>query len=423
TMRVETADATTESDAQGGRERRLATLERLLASRATDVKMALGEASDQVAAALDADKVDAFLYDPTVDTLLAVGTSFTPMGRRQHALGLNRLPISNGGRAVEVYQGGQPFRTGQADQDPIELPGIREELGVRSTIAVPLEVNGERRGVLQASSGQPEKFSERDLHFLETTARWVGMLTERAELVERLRAEAAENARRMVADELVTVLAHDLGTYLAAIIGRVDLIRGRAERQGRQTDLRDAEAAKESLWRLNRLVQDLLDVARLEQGLLALKIQPVELAGLAIETSYMLRTADTKIDVRVPEELVVEADPERIGQALENLLSNAIRHSPKGAPVLLQLDEERREDGLWAVMTVRDQGPGISPDLLPRIFDRFSRGPGSKGLGLGLYLSKQIAEAHGGTLTVDSIPGSGTTFRLALPLLSESVGG
>ena len=81
----------------------------------------------------------------------------------------------------------------------------------------------------------------------------------------------------------------------------------------------------------------------------------------------------------------------------------------------MEVDGEEREDGAWALLTVRDSGPGIAPELLPKLFTRFARGEGSQGLGLGLYLARGIAEAHGGTLTVDSTPGKGTRFVLALP--------
>ena len=112
------------------------------------------------------------------------------------------------------------------------------------------------------------------------------------------------------------------------------------------------------------------------------------------------------------------ADADRLRQALENLLSNALRYSPEGMPVIVEVHTERQEESTWAAITVHDAGPGISPELLPRLFTRFASGGSNKGLGLGLYLAHGIALAHGGTLTVDSRPGKGASFRLALPLSS-----
>ena len=142
----------------------------------------------------------------------------------------------------------------------------------------------------------------------------------------------------------------------------------------------------------------------------------VDLAALVRETAAILRTTEADIAVRTPDELYVEGDAARIRQALENLLSNARQHSPDGVPVIVEVNAETRAEGAWAVLTVQDAGPGIAPDLLPRLFTQFGGGPGSKGLGLGLYLARGIAEAHGGKLTVDSTPSNGASFRLALPV-------
>ena len=129
-------------------EQLLTTLEGLLAIQATEVRSALNQASDLVAQTLSADKADIFLNDPAVDTLVAMGTSNTPMGRRQVALGLNRMALSNGGRAAEVFHRGEPYRSSHVDEDPEELPGVKHALGVRSALMVALDVDGVRRGVL-----------------------------------------------------------------------------------------------------------------------------------------------------------------------------------------------------------------------------------------------------------------------------------
>src|SRR3954468_6313031 len=159
------------SKAGGERDRLLVTLERLLAIEATEFGGALSEAAGFVAEALGAEKVDAFVLDPAVSTLVAVGVSDTPLGQRQVALGLNRLPLANGGRVVEVFQSGASYRTGRAERDARELVGIKQALGVRSTIAPLLRVDSTARGVLQASSTRPNAFTARDLEFLEAVAR------------------------------------------------------------------------------------------------------------------------------------------------------------------------------------------------------------------------------------------------------------
>jgi signal transduction histidine kinase len=410
------ADVQHAAPGEPGENRLLATLERLLAIDETDLHGALDRACQMVAEALRADKVDALLYDPTTETLDAAGTSHTPMGRKQHAIGMNRLPVANGGREVGVFLSGVPYLTGRADQDPEQLRGMTEGLGIRSAIMVPLAVAATRRGVFLASSARPDFYVEDDLRFLEAVARWVGMVAHRAELTERIATEAREQGRRVAADELIATLAHDLGNMLAPLKGRIDLLQRRARREDRPRDLRDVEEAARAVDRVVSLVADLLDSSRLEQGLFALNRQPVDLVDLVRETCAALSTT---VPIRVEvsrQDIVLALDPNRIRQALENLLSNAVRFSPAGAAVVVAFDVEAAGAGCWAVVTVTDQGPGIPPELFPCLFDRFARGPGSSGLGIGLYLASRIVAAHGGTLTADPTPAIGARFQLKLPL-------
>lgn len=391
-------------------------MERLLALKATEVTGALTEAAALVAEVLEADKVDVFLYDPSIDTLVAVGTSDTPMGRKQHQLGLDRLPLSNGGRTVEVFQTGASYHTGQADADPEVLRGLKGALDIRSMLVAPIQTDGACRGVCEVVCAQPDRFTVEDLRFIESVARWVRLVTQRAELTERLTQAAAEQARRVTADESISVLAHDLRLPLQPLRGHLDLIRMRAERDGRQDYLRHASEAIAAFHRLNRMITDLMDTGRLEQGLFALNVQPMDLAALVRETVDLLRSPEADLQVQAPDELCVEADPDRVRQALENLLSNALRHSPVGAPVVVAVHTDTQDTGEWAVLTVRDEGPGIAPTLLPTLFDRFARASSSSGVGLGLYLARGIADAHGGTLRVESDVGKGTVFHLRLPI-------
>jgi two-component system, OmpR family, sensor kinase len=398
-----------------GQQRLLSTLEQLLAIEGTNLKSALDQAADLIAGAIGAEKTDAFIYDPSAETLVAVGTSNTPMGIRQRQIGLDRLPVANGGPEVVVFHTGERYRTGHADKDPTVPRGLVKVLGVRSTIMAPLIVNGERRGVMQACSSKENAFSEDDLSFLDAVAHWVGAVAHRAELVEQIKLDAAAQAKQVAAEELVTVLAHDLSNYITPLKGRLDLMLHRARRLGDERSIQDTEACSRALKRLHAIITDLMDVGRLEQGIFALSRQPMDLASLVQEIAGVMHTQKLKIIVRAPDELRLEADPARIRQALENLIANALKHSPDGVPVDIGVESEKCDDGEWAVVTVSDEGPGIAPNLMPRLFTRFAAGPGSQGLGLGLYLARSIAEAHGGTLTVNSTPGQGTSFRLTVP--------
>jgi two-component system OmpR family sensor kinase len=393
--------------------RMLTTLERLLAIDARDLDVALDAATQAVAEALDAEKVDAFLYDESTTTLVARGTSPTPLGRKQHALGLHLLPLANGGRMVEVFETGVPRQCGRVDLDAQELRGIRKGLGVRSEISVPLELAGKRAGVVAAVSTAPDFFSEADLRFLTTVARWVGTVAHRVQLTQAAAAEAAAMGRRTAAEELITILAHDFRNFLAPLRGRLEVLGRRARREGHERYLRDSEELVRTVDRLDRLVRDLLDTARLEQGLFTVSLQPVDLVALVRQTIADLARGEGSVEIRAAhDELVVFADPLRLRQALENLLSNAFKVQPAGEAVVVELDD--RES--CATVTIQDRGPGIPADLLPRLFQRFGRGAGSAGLGLGLYLARGVAEAHAGSIEVDAPPGRGARFTLRLPL-------
>jgi two-component system, OmpR family, sensor kinase len=199
-------------------DRLLSTLERLLDISEPELAPALGHASTLVAEALAADKVDVFLFRPEIQTLVAVGSSDTPMGHRQSAIGLDRQPVANGGRAVAVFQSGASHLSTETEHDPEELRGVIEGLGVRSQIVCPMAVGNEPRGVLAAMAGRPGHFDERDLRFLEAVARWVGMVAHRAELVDTLADEAARRGRRAAAEELarLTIRQQEVAAFIAA---------------------------------------------------------------------------------------------------------------------------------------------------------------------------------------------------------------
>lgn len=404
-------------------DRLLTTLERLLAIEAIAVKPALKQAAQLLSDALCAEKVDIFFHEPATNSLLALGSNDSPMSQRQKALALDRLPIANGGRMVEVFSRGISFLSEYLDEDPEELRGMRisepEGMGIVSLIAARIDMRGEPRGVLMAASGMHTFFTQQDLRFLEASARWIGMVMHRAELVEQQTREAVEQGRRLAAEELVTIMAHDLKNYLTPLKARLDLLTRRAQRAERTEDLRDLRVTLSSLARLDRLIGSLLDVARIDQGLFALHVHPLNVMDLLAETVPAFSTRETPIQVEGPEEVILSADPDRLRQVFENLLANAAKHALKQTTILVNVSREQRDDGAWALVSIHNQGPAIPADLLAHLFHPFVAGSSSQGLGLGLYLARSIAQAHQGQLIVASETASGTRFTLSLPLDQE----
>jgi signal transduction histidine kinase/ActR/RegA family two-component response regulator len=237
---------------------------------------------------------------------------------------------------------------------------------------------------------------------------------------ERNARAMAERSNRMKDDFLAT-LSHELRTPLNAILGWVQLLsRG-------SLDPRDAKRGLEAIERNSRLqaqlIEDLLDMSRIESGKVRLDMREVEL-GLVIESAIaaVAPSADSKgveIERRIDgTSVMVRGDGERLQQVLWNLLTNAIKFTPRGGKVTVELTTHRDE----AEITVRDTGIGIQPEFLEHVFDRFRQADPSTtrrfgGLGLGLAIARQLTELHGGTLKAHSDgEGTGAAFSIALPL-------
>jgi signal transduction histidine kinase len=207
--------------------------------------------------------------------------------------------------------------------------------------------------------------------------------------------------------------SHDLGSPLTVLRARAQLLKRR-----QRYDEESIDAILEQTARMDRLIGDLRDLAQVEGGGFSIQRETVDLVGLAQEAVERVRTLTTGHTVRVEAPdlpIVVAGDRDRLGQVLDNLLGNAVKYSPDGGEVLVRVEAV----GGQASLRVADQGPGIPPDTLPRLFERFYRGhhaAGGGGLGLGLYISRMLVEAHGGRIWAESPPGSGSTFTIALPL-------
>ena len=218
-------------------------------------------------------------------------------------------------------------------------------------------------------------------------------------------------------EEYIRAISHDLRNPLTGILGNAQIIQRYADRPA--VVRRSAEIIVTAARRMSAMLRDLVDSARLEAGQMGLNVSPVDLRQLVIGLKGQLaEPADAeRIQVETPEDLPrVAADPDRLERILANLLSNALKYSPPGSPVVVAATA--REDGV--VTSVSDQGPGIAPEELPRLFERYYRAREARerqeGLGLGLYIAKELVEAHGGRIWVESQVGEGSTFSFSLPV-------
>jgi signal transduction histidine kinase len=323
--------------------------------------------------------------------------------------------VARTGRA-ELYPEIPDELLARSAPDPEQLRLVRA-LGLRSAMVVPLMALGRPLGAMTLVSAESgRRFEPADLAFAEELGRRAGLALENARLYR-----AALDAVKL-RDDFLSVAGHELKTPLTALTLQVaSLLRAYAGERapapgdavGKLTRIASTAA------RLERLVTELLDVSRITSGRLALERQHHDLVAIAREV--VGRFAEQAARDRTPIELIAPAalegtwDGQRLDQVLTNLLSNALKYGP-GRPVRVRVaaDETRR-----ARLSVEDEGIGIAPADQERIFDRFERAIPDRnygGLGLGLWIARQIVEAHGGQIRVQSAPGRGSTFEVLLPL-------
>jgi signal transduction histidine kinase len=233
------------------------------------------------------------------------------------------------------------------------------------------------------------------------------------ETSERLRREAEELAReratRAERERILGIVSHDLRGPLTTIRTGADLLAARCRLD--EPERRTLARIQRNADRMGRLIADLLDFTRLQGGSLAIRPQPARLADIVVESvedvqHTVLRPIDLSVETRREGNL----DGDRVAQAVSNLVRNAVQHSRETARVSVVL----RDRGDTFELAVWNEGELKARDRA-RLFEPFRRGEESNGMGLGLYISQQIARAHGGEITVSSDAAAGTTFRLVLP--------
>jgi PAS domain S-box-containing protein len=296
------------------------------------------------------------------------------------------------------------------------LRDMLRELDPTSAVTVPLLTRDRVRGVISlGSAGSGRRLEADRVALVEELARRTALALDNALLFERerrarVRAAAAVRSR----DEVLAVVAHDLRSPLSAISIFASLLENSVsseeQRQNAGTILRTAE-------QMDRLIQDLLDIARIEGGFLHIEREPHEPMALIGEVVDVLQEKAAARGIRLQGGVssavpALAADPYRIRQVLSNLVENAIKVTPRGGSV--RLTANARGDEI--VFSVRDTGPGISQAQLPKLFERFwqARRDDRTGTGLGLAIARGIVEAHGGRIWAESEPGAGSTFSFSL---------
>lgn len=394
---------------------------------------------------LQVDNVAILLPTPDAQEL----TLYSVHGPEQAVMGVVHVPMGQG-VAGTIAATRRPLVIDNLANVPVANPFLKEHF--HSLLGVPLLTDGRLVGVLHVDSVQARHFTDDELHLLEVIADRIAVAVDRARSYESAQqsraqaenraAELEETTERM--DEFLGIASHELRTPLTSLNANVQMLDyWLASQLGRRDTEPDGEYGEralqaaaplvrrslQSISRLDRLVAELLDASRVRERRLDLRLRHTDLVAIVREALEAEQQAHPNRVLRVEEvpakPVIVRADADRIGQVVANYLSNALKFSRPESPVSLAVEVE----GDLARVSVIDQGVGIPPAEQAKIWDRFYRAQdvghqsGSQvGLGLGLYISRDIVERHGGCVGVRSTPGKGSTVWFQLPLAPSRSG-
>lgn len=293
---------------------------------------------------------------------------------------------------------------------------VLAENGVVSMAVFPLVASDHLLGFLAFLHDRRRSYERDEIERFENLGRVLALALLNKQLAD---ARVTEDKGR---DNFISALSHELRTPLTSIIGFTQMIRRKLtnapssdNRMSEQLDIIWAQAQ-----RLNRLIDTFVDIANIEQGNFTVKVAQVEFLSMlkaAVEQATSRLNARDIVELKLPGRPVwIRGDASRLEQVFVHIVSNAIRYSPPGTRIMITCTEHGPEG--YVKVSVEDKGPGISRDLRDAIFERFYQAESlrSGGLGVGLYLSKSIIEAHGGRIIVESEPGEGTSVSVILPV-------
>ncbi|MBC8162414.1 MAG: PAS domain-containing protein, partial [Roseiflexaceae bacterium] len=308
----------------------------------------------------------------------------------------------------------QFYGESQSEQIQRALPGTRA--------AIPMIINGQAIGAVGLRFGAYHHYTDEEREFIRTVVQQFAQAYERTRLHEAER-EARQTAEAAVKlrDQFLSVAAHELKTPLTSLMGNTQLLQRRMARAGTdggQTS-KTLEVIVAQSRRLNQLISALLDVARIQSGQLSIERAPCDLSTLVARVVAEIQPTLNQHQLHLSSEMavIVSGDELRLEQVLQNLVQNAVKYSPHGGEISITLQSSA---GV-ARLRVRDSGIGVPHTALPHLFTRFYRAENANpnqisGMGIGLYVVREIVQLHGGEVWVDSVEGQGSEFTVELPL-------
>jgi signal transduction histidine kinase len=294
-----------------------------------------------------------------------------------------------------------------------------------SLLILPLRTRREMLGAVLIAANDPDRtMTDEKLPLAEVLAERAALAIENSKLyTEQVEARRKVEDLSRLKDEFLSIASHELRTPVTSIKGYTQLAKTLIREGNLSTSEEYLDIALDQIDRMSRLILELLDVSRIETGRLEIRREAIPWAAFVRDVVHRHHTAvsDRRFHVNITTSAkVVNGDRDRLEQVLGNLLENAVKYSPDGSEIFVSVEDK----GDHLLTSVCDRGIGIPTDEISQVFERFHRGrqvssTNYGGLGLGLYITKQIIERHGGAIWVESKEGSGTTFYFTLP--AESV--
>ena len=292
-----------------------------------------------------------------------------------------------------------------------------DSMHIKEILTVPLTTRNQIIGAISCVLTDPARsYNQDDVLLIEELAQRC------AQAVDNARLYGAEQAAVRTRDAFLSVAAHELKTPLTTLHGQAQLLQRRLRNGATITEreIQSIDRVVAQSRRLNRMIGDLLDLSRIESGQLTLRREPMDIGLLAsqvVEAAQPIVAPHTLVLHAPDQPLMVVGDSIRLEQVLHNLISNAAKYSPGGDTITVVVEQR----GTDVSISVRDYGIGIPAEALPRLFERFYRAPNAEqhrisGIGVGLYVVREIVLLHGGTIEVNSAEGGGSVFTLTLPL-------
>ena len=404
--------------------RRVETLRRLhqfsrTAYRMTDLGEVLARSTHAIAAFTGAERVWFQLYDRNTNRLEAALPAWNVPADLAEKL---RVSVDTRSISGMVFRTGEAYCANDLDRDPYSNRELQNATGARNAVFAPLKTEDETLGIAVAIN-RPGGFGQEELDAVTSFADLASLLLRNARLYGALNATVDElrHASRLK-DHFLQNVNHELRTPLTAIVGWTDLFE-EEETLDEKTLRRGLRQIRQSARVLLALIDDLLDLARLERGALTLDLKPASLSEViqrSVETVRLMAESRGVVLILapLPEPMPpVRADPLRLQQVLWNLLANAIQFTPPHGRVVVRVEREPER----YLVSVEDDGIGIPEPELPHVFERFRQVDGSAtrahaGMGIGLALARSLVELHGGTIWASSVVGQGSRFTFALPI-------